>query len=94
MAKLLFQTDDGETREINIGSVKTKGLTESDVVIASYEIGDIPEDKSGLVGAELMRLKTMLEQAFPPKTKILVTAMRHGKEDISIKIVKAGTEKE
>ncbi len=92
MAKLLFQTDDGSTHEINMSSIKTKGLSDSDVVIASYEIGDIPEDKSSLVGAELLRLKTMLEQAFPPKTKILVTAMRHGKEDVSIKIVKGKDE--
>ena len=87
MAKLLFETDDGETREINLNTIKTKSITENDVIIASYEIGDITEDKNNLVAAELMRLKTMLEQAFP-KTKILVTAMRHGKEDVSIKIVK------
>lgn len=87
MAKLLFETDDGETREINLNTIKTKNITENDVIIASYEIGDIAEDKNNLVAAELVRLKTMLEQAFP-KTKILVTAMRHGKEDVSIKIVK------
>jgi len=87
MAKLLFETDDGETREINLNTIKTKSITEGDVIIASYEIGDIAEDKNNLVAAELVRLKTMLEQAFP-KTKILVTAMRHGKEDVSIKIIK------
>ena len=92
MAKLLFQTDDGENREVSLNTVKVKGLSENDVVIANYEIGNIPEDKSSLVGAELYRLKTMLEQAFPPKTKILVTAMRNGKEDVSIKIIKGKAE--
>ncbi|MBP6914365.1 hypothetical protein KBB74_02635 [Candidatus Parcubacteria bacterium] len=87
MAKLLFETDDGQVREINLNTIKTKSITENDVIIAGYEIGDIAEDKNNLVAAELVRLKTMLEQAFP-KTKILVTAMRHGKEDVSIRIVK------
>lgn len=87
MAKLLFETDDGQVREINLNTIKTKSITENDVIIAGYEIGGIAEDKNNLVAAELVRLKTMLEQAFP-KTKILVTAMRHGKEDVSIRIVK------
>jgi len=87
MAKLLFETDDGQVREINLNTIKTKSITENDVIIAGYEIGDIAEDKNNLVAAELVRLKTMLEQAFP-KTKILVTAMRHGKEDVSIRIIK------
>jgi len=87
MAKLLFETDDGEAREINLNTIKVKNISENDVIIASYEIGDIAEDKSNLVSSELIRLKSMLEQAFP-KTKILVTAMRNGKEDIAIKIIK------
>lgn len=88
MARLLFETDGGDIQEVKLSTIKTKSLAPSDVVLASYEVGDIPEDKKNLAGAELLRLKSILEQAFPENTKILVTATRNGKEDISIKIVK------
>lgn len=88
MAKLLFETDSGETHEIKLDTVKTKNLAADDVIIANYEVGDLPEDQKQLAGAELLRLRSLLMEAFPEGSKILVTAMRHGKEDISIKIVK------
>lgn len=93
MAKLLFETDDGEQREVKINTVKTKGLTPDDVVIANYEVGEVPEEKRDLAGAELVRLKQMLEQAFPEGTKILVAATRNGREDVSIKVIKDKTSK-
>jgi ribosomal protein L18E len=88
MGKLLFETDNGETHEVKLNTVKVKSLTQDDVIIANYEIGDLADEKRELVGAELIRLKEMLTQAFPEGTKILVTAMRHGKEDISLRVVK------
>ncbi len=93
MAKLLFETEDGETREVKFSSIKTKGLTLDDVVVATYEVGNIKEDQKHLAGAELLRLKEMLTQAFPVGTKILVAAARNGKEDVSIKIIKDKTKK-
>lgn len=91
MAKLIFETDDGVQNEIKISSVKTKALTLDDVVIATYEVGELDEEQKKLAGAELLRLKSMLEQAFPKDTKILVAASRNGKEDVSIKIIKDKT---
>jgi hypothetical protein len=91
MAKLLFETDDGEQREVKLSTVKTRNLGEDDVVMATYEVGEISEDQKQMAGAELLRLKQMLEQAFPEGTKILVAASRNGKEDVSIKIIKDKT---
>lgn len=91
MAKLLFETDDGETREVKLSTVKTKALTTDDVVVATYEVGELNEDQKKMAGAELLRLKQMLEAAFPEGTKILVAASRNGKEDVSIKIIKDKT---
>ena len=91
MAKLIFETDDGQQNEIKISSIKTKALTADDVVFATYEVGDISEDQRQMAGAELLRLKEMLELAFPEGTKVMVAASRNGKEDISIKIIKNKT---
>lgn len=91
MAKLLFETEDGETQEIKVSTIKTKGITSDDVVIAHYEIGELPEERKHLAGPELLKLKELLTDAFPENTKILVAAMRNGKEDISIKIAKDKT---
>lgn len=91
MAKLIFETDDGQQNEIKISSIKTKALTTDDVVVATYEVGDISDDQRSMVSAELLRLKEMLEMAFPEGTKVLVAASRNGKEDISIKVIKDKT---
>ena len=93
MAKLIFETDDGKQNEIKIDTIKTKSLTTDDVIFATYEVGDIDEDQRQMAGAELLRLKEMLELAFPEGTKVLVAASRNGKEDISIKIIKDKTKK-
>lgn len=91
MPKLIFETDDGQQNEIKISSIKTKALTTDDVVVATYEVGDISDDQRSMVSAELLRLKEMLEMAFPEGTKVLVAASRNGKEDISIKVIKDKT---
>lgn len=91
MAKFIFETDDGEQREVKFSTVKTRNLTSDDVVVASYEVGDISDDQRQLAGHALRDLKALLEQQFPEGQKILVTAMRNGKEDVSIKIIKDKT---
>lgn len=91
MAKLLFETDDGVQSEIKISSIKTKALTLDDVVMATYELGDITKDQAAMAGPELLRLKEMLTQAFPEGTKVLVAASRKGVPDIDIKIIKDKT---
>jgi len=93
MAKLMFQTDDGTDHEVSISSIKTKGLGEGDVVLAKYEVGDLPEDKAHLAGQALAQLKSVLEGAFPEGVKVIVVATRSGKDDVSIKIVKDKTVK-
>ena len=91
MGKLLFETDEGDVKEVTFSAVKTKNLTTEDIIIASYEVGDISDAQKNLAGKALLDLKTLLERQFPEGQKILVTAMRHGKEDVSIKIVKDKT---
>lgn len=88
MAKLLFEDDNGAQHEINLDTVKSKGITENDVVLAKYEVGDIGREYTELAGQALSRLKAMLENVFPKGVKVAVVAARNGKEDVSIKILK------
>lgn len=91
MGKLLFETEDGVQQEIKLSTVKTRNLTKDDVIIASYEVGDISEQQKNLAGKALLDLKALLSQQFPEGQKIIVTAMRHGKQDVSIKVIKDKT---
>ena len=93
MAKLLFEDDNGTQHEININTVKSKGITENDVVLAKYEVGDIDREYTELAGQALSQLKAMLENVFPEGVKVAVVATRNGKEDVSIKILKNKVQK-
>ncbi len=85
MGKLLFEDDSGNSHEVKISSVTTKSMSKDDIVVATYEIGDMPYSNAN---ALLHNLKNMLEAIFPEGTKVMVTAMRNGKKDIDISIVK------
>jgi len=88
MAKLLFEDDKSVSHEINLETIKTKGLTENDVVLAKYEVGEIPVEHRDLAGQALAKLKSMLEEVMPEGVKVVVIATRNGKEDINIKVLK------
>lgn len=88
MAKLIFEDDNKIKHEINIDNVKTKGITENDVILAKYEVGEVSPEYRELAGQALSQLKTMLEQAMPEGVKVVVVATRNGKEDVNIKVLK------
>ena len=88
MAKLLFEDDKGQQHEVKMDTIKSKGLTENDVVLAKYEVGEIPVEYRDLAGQALAKLKSMLEQALPEGVKVVVVATRNGKEDVNIKVLK------
>lgn len=85
MGKLFFEDDDGKTHEIKISSVSSKSMSKDDIVIASYEIGDMPYKNAN---ALLVNLKNMLEAIFIEGTKVVVTAMRNGKKEVDISVIK------
>ena len=89
MAKFIFKDDDGSEHEIKLSAIKAKALKKGDVVIANYEIGNANNVESGKA---LTQLKTALQSAFPDGVKVLVTASRNGKEDITLKIIKDKTQ--
>lgn len=88
MAKLLIEDDKGVSHDINLETIKTKGLTENDVILAKYEVGELPVEYRDLAGQTLAKLKTMLEEVMPEGVKVVVVATRNGKEDIDIKVLK------
>jgi len=92
-ARLLFEDEGGQQHEIKMASVKTKGLTENDVVLARYEIGDIQPEYRDLASQALSELKTMLEGVMPEGVRVAVVATRNGKEDVDIKILKNKAQK-
>lgn len=92
-ARLIFEDDQGSQHEIKMASVKTKGLTENDVVLAKYEVGDVQPEYKDLAGQALSQLKTMLEGVMPEGVKVAVVATRNGKEDVDIKILKNKVQK-
>jgi hypothetical protein len=85
MGKLLFEDDNGNSHEVKISSISAKSMSKDDIVIASYEIGDMPYKNAN---ALLMNLKNMLEAVFMKGTRVLVTATRNGKKDVDISIIK------
>ena len=89
MAKFIFKDDDGSEHEIKMDTIKTKSLKKNDIIIANYEIGDANNVDSGKA---LVQLRTILQAAFPEGTKIIVTASRNGKKDITLKIIKDKTD--
>lgn len=92
-ARLLFEDESGQQHEVKMSSVKTKGLTENDVVLAKYEVGDIQPEYKDLAGQALSQLKAMLENVMPDGVKVAVVATRNGKEDVDIKILKNKAQK-
>jgi len=89
MGKLLFEDDSGYQHEIKISQVSSKSVGEGDVILASYEIGGLPIENANPV---LINLKNMLEAVFPKGARVIVTAMRGGKKDVDISIVKSKKE--
>jgi t-SNARE complex subunit (syntaxin) len=83
MAKLIFETDNGEYHEINISTISTKSLKQDDVILVDCEIGDSLSHKAT---EQMIRVRDMLQSYFK-ENSIIVTAMRNGKKDINIKII-------
>ncbi len=85
MGKLLFEDDNGNSHEVKISSVSAKSMSKGDIVVATYEIGNMPPSNAN---ALLVNLKNMLEAIFPEGIKVVVTATRNGKKDVDISIIK------
>jgi len=85
MGKLLFEDDNGTQHEVKLAQVPSKSIGEGDVILANYEIGGLPIENANPI---LINLKNMLEAVFPKGVRVVVTAMRNGKKDIDISIVK------
>lgn len=92
-SKLIFEDEAGLQHEIKLETVKMKGITENDVVLAKYEVGDIQEEYKDLASHALTQLKNTLESVFPDGVKVVVVATKNGKEDVDIKILKNKIEK-
>ena len=85
MAKLIFEDDKGIQHELQAKNVPTKTLKSSDVIMIDCEVGkdSTPND----VAEYLKKIKDMMQLYFP-NNKFLITAMREGKKDINLKIIK------
>lgn len=88
MAKLIFETDDGEQNEVNLDTVKSKSLSAGDIIVAKYEIGDIGEAQRPMANQALTQLKDILERVTPDDVRIVVVATRNGKEDIKLQVLR------
>ena len=84
MAKLIFEDNDGAQHELQLKNVPTKTLKSTDMVLIDCEVGQAPPSD---VGNYLKNVKDMMQNYFP-QNKVIVTAMRDGKKDINLKIVK------
>lgn len=83
MAKLIFEDNDGKQFNIKLETVNVEKMKETDVVIATYEVGDLNANDSNQV---LQNLNDVIKGFFP-KNRVLALASRNGKEDVSIKII-------
>jgi hypothetical protein len=92
MPKLLFEDDQGNQHAIHIQNIPTKSLGKGDVLVAGYEIGySDPPPSAADISRVLTQLKGLLESVIPPGVKVLSIAVRNGKEDISLKVLKNKT---
>lgn len=83
MSKLIFEDDNGAKFNIKLETVKVEKMKESDVVIATYEVGNLSPKDSNEV---LHRLNEVIKGFFP-KNRVLTLAARNGVEDVKMKIV-------
>lgn len=84
MSRLLFETNDGQQHEIELETIKASGLSESDVFLVRYEVGNAPPADTSYA---LENLRDVFKSYFP-NNKILIVATRNGVDDIEIEIVK------
>lgn len=84
MAKLIFEDNNKKQHEISINSISTKGLKPDDIIMIDAEIG---QEEPKVAQEYMLRIRDTL-QAYFPNNKIIIFAMRDGKKDINVKIVK------
>lgn len=86
MAKLIFEDNNGDQHELQIKSIPTKSLKPNDILMVDCEIGkDNPPSKQ--INDFMVKVRDMFQSYFP-KNKVIVQAMRGGKKDINLKIIK------
>jgi hypothetical protein len=85
MAELLIKDDKGQIHPINLSLIPAEGIKSGDLLLASYEIGYVPDSIN--VNETLQQLRDYLQKLLPEGVKIAVIAKRDGKEDISLRIV-------
>ncbi|HRZ86142.1 MAG TPA: hypothetical protein P5277_05185 [Candidatus Paceibacterota bacterium] len=84
MAKLIFETNNGQQQEISLSTIKTKNLSSDDIIALDCEIGQVPPREANIY---MTQVRDFL-QAYFPQNKIIVFGMRNGKKDIELKIIK------
>lgn len=85
MAKLIFEDDEKNQHEIDMSTIKTKSLSKDDMILVNCEIGI---DTPPMDANEYLDDVYSFIQKYFLDNKIIVTAMRNGKKDIDLKIVK------
>lgn len=90
MAKLIFETNNGQQQEISLSTIKTKSLSPDDIITLDCEIGNVPPSEANIY---MIQVRDFL-QAYFPQNKIIVFGMRNGKKDIELKIIKDNDNKE
>lgn len=83
MSKLIFEDDNGKQFNIKLETVKTESMKKSDIVVATYEIGDLSFNES----KDILQQLNDIIKGFFPNNRVLTIASRHGTEDISLKIM-------
>lgn len=83
MSKLIFEDDNGKQFNIKLDTVKTVSMKDSDVVVATYEVGTLSPKDSNVV---LQQLNDVIKGFFP-NNRVLTLASRNGTEDVSLKIM-------
>lgn len=85
MAKLMFETDDGQVHEIIMSSISTEMLKEDDLITINCEVGTTsPKDANHY----MTHIRDFI-QAYFPKNKVMVFGVREGKKDIELKIIES-----
>ena len=85
MAKLIFETDDGNQSEVSLKTIQSKSIKKGDIVFIYYEIGDVNEIEAR---ETMSKLQVFFEKLLPDDVKAVVIATRNGKKDIKVEIVK------
>jgi len=91
MAKLIFETNNGQQQEISLSTIKTKNLTEEDIIVLDCEVGKTTTSEQA--NTYMIQVRDFI-QAYFPKNKIIVFGIRDGKKDIELKIIKNNDNKE